>query len=601
MRRTLLLFAGLASLVATAADPYVGYIYPAGIRVGATNRVIVGGQFLMGARNAFVSGPGVRVVSVEAVPNFPPPTGGTQRQYLQNWLKAIGKGRREKPPYPENARLDEWRSNVWWNVLGELDDQKLAIVARDLYTKRNALQMSPSLRQRLLVTVVADADATPGVREFRVSAPNGISAPRPFEVTTASRLEEPLFTVPSLPQPPVPTVTSFPTVLDGEIMPGETDSWRFPLRKGVAVTFCVRGREFQPYIGDAVPGFFNPVLRILDPSGREIAFADDYFYHPDPVMTFTPPADGTYVLEIRDAIYRGREDFVYAIAVAEGAERPDVREVPIWPIPDQAVPAASMVKEFRGTVSEPGKVVCHELDLAGPDNLVIDVLARRAGSPLDPRVEVSDVNGRVLAVLSDMTNTLHCGSIIQGECDPIGSVFFDGPGRYTLRVCDEEGKGGSDWSYVLRVHRPAPRFEVWMSPSALSLRPGERRPAKVAVVRRDGFAGPIRLRETDLLRFEPAVIPATSAVMRVSVVSKADRMVPVQSVELFAAAERAKRPFSQAVRIRPADEYNQAFAWDHLLPAGSFVFRGAPGQGPKGRKPNRRGKKPKTPQFSPTR
>ena len=30
------------------------------------------------------------------------------------------------------------------------------------------------------------------------------------------------------------------------------------------------------------------------------------------------------------------------------------------------------------------------------------------------------------------------------------------------------------------------------------------------------------------------------------------------------------------VEIHPADVYNQAFAWDHLLPARSFVIRTTP-------------------------
>ena len=29
------------------------------------------------------------------------------------------------------------------------------------------------------------------------------------------------------------------------------------------------------------------------------------------------PADGEYIVEIKDAIYRGREDFVYRVAIGE--------------------------------------------------------------------------------------------------------------------------------------------------------------------------------------------------------------------------------------------------------------------------------------------
>jgi hypothetical protein len=38
-------------------------------------------------------------------------------------------------------------------------------------------------------------------------------------------------------------------------------------------------------------------------------------FHPDPVLYYEVPADGHYDLEIKDAIYRGREDFVYRITL----------------------------------------------------------------------------------------------------------------------------------------------------------------------------------------------------------------------------------------------------------------------------------------------
>ena len=48
-----------------------------------------------------------------------------------------------------------------------------------------------------------------------------------------------------------------------------------------------------------------------------MAYADDYRFHPDPVLYYEIPEDGEYVLEIKDAIYRGREDFVYRITLGE--------------------------------------------------------------------------------------------------------------------------------------------------------------------------------------------------------------------------------------------------------------------------------------------
>ena len=169
-------------LAASAVDPYAGYIYPSGIRAGTTNRFIIGGQALWGVRDVHFGNPGLHVLKVEKVPGFAPPT-GPQRKHLKKWLDGIAEGKLEEPPLPADPHLDEWRSNSWWRALNTLDAGKIAIVEHDLYTPRNSLQDTPSLRQKILVTVAADKDAAIGQCPFYVYAGNGISAPRPFEVT----------------------------------------------------------------------------------------------------------------------------------------------------------------------------------------------------------------------------------------------------------------------------------------------------------------------------------------------------------------------------------------------------------------------------------
>ena len=71
-----------------------------------------------------------------------------------------------------------------------------------------------------------------------------------------------------------------------------------------------------PYLADAVPGWFQATLTLRDAKGKEVAYTDDFRFNPDPIITYTIPADGEYLLEIKDSIYRGREDFVYRIAVS---------------------------------------------------------------------------------------------------------------------------------------------------------------------------------------------------------------------------------------------------------------------------------------------
>ena len=578
MKKVLLILLSVAAVWAQGADPYVGFIYPCGIQAGTTNRLIVGGQGFGkgGVRNAIVSGEGVKVLSIEAVPRFTT-LPGPQFRYLAKWLDGIAKGDRTAPPLPTSpsARVEEWRTNRWWQVLGELDEQKLSIIERALYVRRNPLQTSPSLGQRLLVTVAADPDAKPGPREFRVFAPNGMSAPRPFFVTAAPHIEEPLYAPPHRPRPPAPAVTNLPCVLDGQIMPGQTDKWTLRLQKGRTITLRTVARELQPYIGDAVPGFFNPALRLLNAKGAEVAFADDNFSHPDPVLVFTPPKDCDYTLEIHDLLYRGRADFVYSITVEEGAHPVDPHKASLWPNPVPNPPDSAATRVFTGVVSRPGVAVAHDFTVEKPGKYTIDLLARRVGSPLDGRVTVLRQGAKKpVAVFTDATNTVFRGSLIQAECDSVGTCSLV-PGKYTLRVEDEAGKGGAEWSYALRVYPAVPSFEVWSSKSSFSFKTkASSLSAMFHVVRHGGFNGPVKLLETEDFKFMPEVIPAGTNSMKIAIYAKNPMSKGAHEVRFQARAKVDGRPVT--VDIHPADVYNQAFAWDHLLPARSFVIRTTP-------------------------
>ena len=592
VKKVILILLAVGTAWVQGADPYVGYLYPCGIQVGATNRLVVGGQGLGAVRDAVVSGDGVEVLSIEMVPRFPPAP-GPQFRYLAKWLDGIARGDRTAPPLPTSpkAHVDEWRSNKWWRVLGELDEQKLSIVERALYIRPNRLQTSPSLNQSMLVTVAVAPDAKPGVREFRALGPNGMSAPRPFIVSAAPREAEALWAPSHRRRPPAPAVTNLPCVLDGQIMPGQTDTWMLHLQKGRTVTLSTVARELQPYIGDAVPGFFNPALRIVDTNGAEVAFADDNFYHPDPVLVFTPPADGDYRLEVHDLLYRGRQDFVYAITVEAGAHPVDPRHVSLWPNPGPQTPPDVPCTTFTGAVAHPGASSDHVFEVKEPGDYAFDVLARRVGSPLDARLSVvGPAGGKPLAVFTDTSNLVFRGSLIQGECDPVGTCRL-AAGTYCLRVEDEAGKGGPEWSYTLRVHRPAPAFEVWTAKSSFAFRANkESAPVKVFVLRSGGFDGPVNLDETPDFYFKPSVVPAGTNMVKTALVSKRRASQSVLELQFTASAQVGGK--TQTVRIQPADEYNQAFAWDHLLPAHAFDVRLWPrpnaGERPRDRRNGRR-------------
>src|ERR1019366_7623797 len=110
---------------------------------------------------------------------------------------------------------------------------------------------------------------------------------------------------------------TLPCTVNGQIASGELNRYRFTARNGQRLVITTQARSLIPYIADAVPGWFQPVLTLYDANGKEVAYDDDYRFKPDPTILYQVPSDGDYALVIYDAIYRGREDFVYRITIGE--------------------------------------------------------------------------------------------------------------------------------------------------------------------------------------------------------------------------------------------------------------------------------------------
>ncbi len=122
-----------------------------------------------------------------------------------------------------------------------------------------------------------------------------------------------------------------------------------------------------PYIADAVPGWFQPVLALYDADGKEVAYDDDYRFKPDPTILFEVPKDGEYVLAITDAIYRGREDFVYRVTIGE-------------------LPFVTSIFPLGGPVGAPAAIEMKGWNL-GTAELTPPASERRAGRPSARRAQ----------------------------------------------------------------------------------------------------------------------------------------------------------------------------------------------------------------------
>ena len=552
-----IVFAAFAAAVAAASavEPYAGYVYPAGICPGQTNRFTIGGQGFNNSTEVWLSGEGLKVVSVERVPSFPNPT-REQKKHLVEWLDGIFAGNPAEPEIPEDAHVDEWRTNAWWRALDTLDAGKLAIVERDLHVPKNALQAAPSLRQLLLVTIAADPGAAPGTRSLVVWGNNGMSAPRRFEVSSAPRIEEPDYAPAHRPPPASPptALSAGEAVFDGTVMPGETDRFRLLLAGSRRYSFSVLARELQPYIGDAVPGFFNPILELRDARGALVARSDDTArFRPDPEFEFVPEADGEFSLEIRDVLFRGRADFVYAINAGDSR------------------PAA--LPPHDGVVESPGKPSRIAIEIDEPGARELEITARRAGSPLDAVMTIRrSENGEALASWDDAIDEVaHAGSVAQGECDPRATFDFPEKGRYIVEVADRTGHGGPGYFWSLSVRKAAPSFVVRSRRSTLPVEKWKKLPVELVVERSGGFDGPVEIEAAGPLVVSNATIQAGSPTGTVWFAVSGSPEPGVSGAEIFARAEIGGKTLRK--RVIPCDEFEQAFAWRHLVEAEQFLMR----------------------------
>jgi hypothetical protein len=327
----------------TNIKPHIGYLYPAGGQQGKVIMVTAGGQYLNGVTDAYISGEGVHVSFIKFIKPFN--IDPNQRLLLQKRLKELedkrlsessgnqeASGNVQQKPIQKNIQesmtLNPTSSEMVAEVnlpehplLFDLDKKsyrELEHVRNILLSNNDKRQPNSQISQMAMIKVVIEPNAEPGDRALRLLTPNGLTNPMVFQVGLLSEIRE-LETngpqaVSSLPEG---DTIVLPALLNGQILPGDTDCFRFHAQKGQHIVIDVHARRIMPYLADAVPGWFQAAVSIYDIKGNELAFADHYNFNPDPILCYKILADGEYILEVRDSIYRGREDFVYRIAIGE--------------------------------------------------------------------------------------------------------------------------------------------------------------------------------------------------------------------------------------------------------------------------------------------
>jgi len=482
----LILFVAPCWAQSNMRQPHIGYLYPAGGRQASVVQVLAGGQFLGNPTDVYVSGAGVHAEVIKYM-NPPRNFNKEQRQLLKMRMKQVRDKRLSelpqdrKRPLPlereleriapgnpkatkaEDAAKIEEEKLPNHPLLYDLENKTLRELAHitDVFlTSGRKRQFNRQITESVLIKVTIDAGAKPGNREFRIKTAAGLTNPMLFQVglfPEARELEpnnqKAYADFPGLPKPETPEP---PILFNGQIMPGDVDRFRFRARGGQHLVIETQARSLVPYLADAVPGWFQAVIALYDAKGNEVGFADDYRFNPDPVLFYKVPEDGEYELEIRDAIYRGREDFVYRISVGEQpyitqtfplggrAGVKTIASIDGWNLPASrllldtrpgddsirrtacddgkllsnpvtyavdALPECNEVESnntvkqsqpvdlpiiVNGRIDESGDVDVFSFNGRSGDKIALEVNARRLNSPLDSLLRLTDASGRVL-------------------------------------------------------------------------------------------------------------------------------------------------------------------------------------------------------------
>jgi hypothetical protein len=464
--------------------------------------------------------------------------------------------------------------------------------------------------------ITATAEAALGDREVRLLGTSGVSEPLTITVGAVPQIieEEPNNTVEQAQKVSLPA--SLAGIIQGTT---EVDAFRFSAKKGEQFVLEVMAQR----IGSPL----DSSLVVLDSNGKELARNEDARGF-DSLIEFTAPEDGDYIAQLRDFQYRGGGDYRYQLFVGvmpyvdyvfpfggqrgkpvdiavtgrnlQGSEkmtlnidansplgRQEIRlstprglsnpiQFDVQDLPEMAesepndggtnVNALTVPGIVNGRIGAAKDVDRFSFKPATDGKLVVDIEARRYGSPLDSLVAV--YAGESLVAQNDDAD----GTDARMEFDAKKDT------EYNVVVRDLTGRGGKEYGYRLSV-RPAvaavPTFAAKYFPDAVRLNRGGRTRIRCEVVR-TGFDTPVQVSASDLpdgVSVEPIIIPAGRNEGDMLIFSTADAKIGTTPLKLSAIATIAGKPVTQTVTpIAPQEAAEKAFKRGFLTVLGTAPF-----------------------------
>ena len=470
------------------------------------------------------------------------------------------------------------------------------------------------------VFVEISGDAEIGMRDIRLTNRDGTSNRFRFFVGEIPEVMEKKASLQVLP--------NLPVCVNGQILEADKDRYEFSLPQGAVFVAELYGRAIKPYIADAVPGWFQPVMSLYDDKGKEVVYVDDYGISPDPVIIYKVPRSGKYVLEVRDAMFRGRDDFVYRIRMGEipfisyvypmgaaigsktslgiyGANLPssgvsysssgnfphleefrmkngrlysnpivlDIDEKPEFEIPSYGeVP--DVVSEypavFNGKFSKAREAGFVKFFVKAGSTVVMETFARRLGGVADTKLTLYDAKTmRVLASNDDYDDPSF--GLITHNSDSRIIRKFDKDSECVLKVEEAQRHFGDEYVFRLKISENKPDFTVRISPDNPQVGCDSFTPLKVSVMRMGGFDGQIEISASNLPKgfsAEKCVVEKGKNDAIICVKASSDAPRESFNPEFEATAVVGGKKVSKPAQA--SEELMQAFYYTHTVPVGQI-------------------------------
>lgn len=346
-----------------------------------------------------------------------------------------------------------------------------------LWSSGKGLTFTPDPAKKGTGKLTIAPDATPGPVILRAYGPEGASPPVLFIVGDQNEVLEEETDNSTLAGAPAIDRALLPLVLNGTLSAGgELDSKRLALEKGETLFVAVEAYALRSLV--------DPAIHVYDTGGNRLLLEHDGPDNLDPVLTFTAPEKGDYILSLAgfshppaaSVAYTGSKSANYRLYLALKREQLPKRLGPVDLGPDTAGDIVISGKPVVGTLKVAGEAARYKISAKKGDKLLLKVDGRALGYPIDPVLRLLKSDGSEIRKEDDTNKS--------ADPEYLWSVTADGD--YILTVSDRFARAGELMRYRLSAAPPVADFTVTLDQNSYTLERGKALEIKATVTRRYG-------------------------------------------------------------------------------------------------------------------